>query len=224
MINIKDYADEEIVKSLKSAGLSDEYICENIENGNIKVEKSCGKHIEKAEEDFEDEHKFSERKDKDGKVVADVEDEDEYHDGKEKKVTKKKEKEIEEPEKDDIHKSLACYDERIDSLEKSLNKVASILKSVMESAPSFKGANLSGATLEKSINIVDEEGKKEMNIMTQRYDVRNAISKAISEEKDEAICKSLIDGTRLYLADPSCTEISQDAAMYLYGKGIRLTK
>ena len=226
MINIKEYADNEIVKSLRSVGLSDEYICENIENGNIKIEKSCKKeHIEKAEEDFEGDKKFSEHKDKDGKTVYDEGEIEKYHDdGEEVEVDKKKKVEKDKKEDDmDIHKSM-MMDSRLENIEKSIETLTSILGKLTSVAPSFKGANFSSATLEKSMNTVDEDGKVEMNIMTQRYDVRNIIAKAISEEKDDSIRKSLTESSRLYLTDPSCSEIGKETAMYLYGKGIRLTK
>lgn len=234
MIDLEDYKDNDIVKSLRDCGLSDEYIAAGIESGDIKIEKSEEKEEEKEiknlkerkeglkkknlpkkkteKEDFEEEE-FSDDDFEDEDEDLEDDDEEGFEEEKEEKEFKKK-----------LEKSLnqTSFAERFDKLEKSVNKIASILSTVAKSAPSFKGADLSASIIEKSRK-EEEIGETELNVYTQRQAVRNEIAKAIDIERDDEIKKSLISGSKMYMCDPAAIP-SEDVARYLLSKGIRLVK
>lgn len=218
-MEFSEIKDESIVKSLLTAGLSEDYIMAQIEAGNIKIEKSC----KKSEEDCD---------------VDDNDEEEEFKEEEEleKKVSKKnKSKERKDLDEEDLHKALDSYfnsmiensdfDKRIGSLEKSLEKVTSILKSVAEKAPSFKGANLSGAVLEKSIQRRNDDDTVELSLSRQRFEIRKALSDMIEDETDEEIQKSLISDSKNYLADPNYLAVGETAIKNLQEKkNIKLIK
>lgn len=233
MISIKDYEHNEIVKSLREKGLDDEYIVANIENGNIKVEKACKKKVEKAEEDFEEEHDFSEHKDKDGKEMVSDKKKRKYHDKDEKKEDEFEEKEefdkgcMKKSLDNDFEKSFmeSPLGARFEQLEKSINSVAVILQSMQKQAPSFKGANLNGSVLEKSVNIEkSQDGKYPISLTTQREAVRNIIAKSVELEKDETVKHHIVSESKNFMMAPDCNELSKSVIDYLGRKGFSVVK
>lgn len=117
----------------------------------------------------------------------------------------------------------------LDKIEKSLSGMRDAIVAFGNTAPSFKGANLSKAIIEKSIEngggAKDEAGKMALSITKDRMVVRELILKSIDEESDAELQKSLKENTQAYLLDPVEGAIGEAAAMYLYTKkNVRLVQ
>ncbi len=116
---------------------------------------------------------------------------------------------------------------KVDGLVKSIDGLVAKIDAIGDQAPAFKSAGLNRAVLEKSISggVKDDNDKTVLSVSRDRTVVRALIEKAIDEEKDEAIQKSLRDETLNYLIDPVGGAIGETAARYMYNnKNVRLVK
>lgn len=116
---------------------------------------------------------------------------------------------------------------KVDGLVKSIDGLVAKIDALGDQAPAFKSAGLNRAVLEKSIGggVKDDNDKTVLSVSRDRTVVRALIEKAIDEEKDEAIQKSLRDETLNYLIDPVGGAIGETAARYMYNnKNVRLVK
>lgn len=135
-------------------------------------------------------------------------------------------------ERDDLLKSMVADSfkdviAKVDSLAKSIDGLVAKIDAIGDQAPAFKSAGLNRAVLEKSIGggVKDDNDKTVLSVSRDRTVVRALIEKAIDEEKDEAIQKSLRDETLNYLIDPVGGAIGETAARYMYNnKNVRLVK
>ena len=73
-------------------------------------------------------------------------------------------------------------------------------------------------------NEKDEEGKTEINIITQRSIASQAISKALDGIKDDEIKKSLESDALAFLMNPEAETVGENLARYMYGKGVKFVK
>ena len=106
MINLEEYKDNEVFKSLQAV-FSDEYIAEQIEAGNVRIEKSA-----KAG-DNESETKQEEKIDKEEKAAVDAEkkvkeDEKDYKEDKDSEGKVEKLRRIQR-QRSDLNTSLSLY-------------------------------------------------------------------------------------------------------------------
>lgn len=116
---------------------------------------------------------------------------------------------------------------KVDGLAKSIDGLVAKIDALGDQAPAFKSAGLNRAVLEKSIGggVKDDNDKTVLSVSRDRTVVRALIEKAIDEEKDEAIQKSLRDETLNYLIDPIGGAIGETVARYMYNnKNVRLVK
>lgn len=135
-------------------------------------------------------------------------------------------------ERDDLLKSMVADSfkdvlVKVDGLAKSIDSLVAKIDAIGNQAPAFKSAGLNRAVLEKSIGggVKDDNDKTVLSVSRDRTVVRALIEKAIDEEKDEAIQKSLRDETLNYLIDPVGGAIGEMAARYMYNnKNVRLVK
>jgi hypothetical protein len=135
-------------------------------------------------------------------------------------------------ERDDVLKSMVADSfkdvlAKVDGLAKSIDGLVAKIDAIGDQAPAFKSAGLNRAVLEKSIGggVKDDNDKTILSVSRDRVVVRALIEKAIDEEKDEAIQKSLRDETLNYLIDPVGGAIGETAARYMYNnKNVRLVK
>lgn len=135
-------------------------------------------------------------------------------------------------ERDDVLKSMVADSfkdvlTKVDGLVKSIDVLVAKIDAIGDQAPAFKSAGLNRAVLEKSIGggAKDDNDKTILSVSRDRMVVRALIEKAIDEEKDEAIQKSLRDETLNYLIDPVGGAIGETAARYMYNnKNVRLVK
>lgn len=135
-------------------------------------------------------------------------------------------------ERDDLLKSMVADSfkdvlVKVDGLAKSIDSLVAKIDAIGNQAPAFKSAGLNRAVLEKSIGggVKDDNDKTVLSVSRDRVVVRALIEKAIDEEKDEAIQKSLRDETLNYLIDPVGGAIGETAARYMYNnKNVRLVK
>lgn len=220
----KKYADNALVKSLQNAGFSDEWIESQIEAGEIKIEKS------KTEKEMEDSEKDEKKNVENDEKHINALKEDEKEDKKDETLLKKDEKEkMEKSTQENLMKSISAlpgaFAEAITPFFKALNtrldEQDAAIKKIAETAPSFKSNGLNASVLQKSLQ-KDDNGKVELNIITQRPLVKSIIEKIAVREGIE---KSLQDQALSYLMNPSADMVGEDLARYLYQKeGIALAK
>lgn len=211
MEGLEKYADVEIVKSLRGAGFSDQYILGMIESGGIDIEKAMA--CDKKE------------------VMKETKKEEEIEKGKKLKKSDEPEK---EEEKEEVMKSVveaitkgfetlsSKIDARFEGIEKSVHGQETLLKSIGDQAPAFRAPVSAAALLQKSME-TDEKGKMEVNIVSQRPLARQILSDAISREKNEDIKKSMIDDTKNFLTNPDCHMIGESTARLMYERGVKFT-
>jgi hypothetical protein len=216
MEGLEKYADVEIVKSLRGAGFSDQYILGMIESGGIDIEKAMA--CDKKE------------------VMKETKKEEEIEKGKklEKSDEPEKKEEDKEEEKEEVMKSVveaitkgfeaisSKIDARFEGIEKSVHGQETLLKSIGDQAPAFRAPVSAAALLQKSME-TDEKGKMEVNIVSQRPLARQILSDAISREKNEDIKKSMIDDTKNFLTNPDCHMIGESTARLMYERGVKFT-
>lgn len=244
---------DELVKSLLDSGFSEETIAGWINSGDItlKSEESEDNGGEKPEDDLNGGSEGSgenqdpdEGADEDKKEKSEGCSEKGVDEGEDKKDPEEQpiEKGINSEdlmkslssimaEREDLMKSIMedsikGVSEKIDSLAKSIDGLNAKIEALGDQAPAFKSAGLNRAVLEKSIGgTKDDNDKTILSVSRDRAVVRALIEKAIDEEKDEAIQKSLRDETLNYLIDPIGGAIGETAARYMYNsKNVRLVK
>lgn len=219
MEGLEKYADVEIVKSLRGAGFSDQYILDMIESGGIDIEKAMA--CDKKE------------------VMKETKKEEEIEKGKKLEKSdepekKEEDKEEEKEEKEEVMKSVveaitkgfetlsSKIDARFEGIEKSVHGQETLLKSIGDQAPAFRAPVSAAALLQKSME-TDEKGKMEVNIVSQRPLARQIISDTISREKNEDIKKSMIEDTKNFLTNPDCNMIGESTARLMYERGVKFT-
>lgn len=223
MEGLEKYADVEIVKSLRGAGFSDQYILGMIESGGIDIEKAmtCDK------KEVMKETKKEEEIEKGKKLEKSDEPEKKEEDKEEEKEEKKEEKEeVMKSVVEAITKGFEALSSKIDArfegIEKSVHGQETLLKSIGDQAPAFRAPVSAAALLQKSME-TDEKGKMEVNIVSQRPLARQILSDAISREKNEDIKKSMIDDTKNFLTNPDCHMIGESTARLMYERGVKFT-
>lgn len=248
----EEQKNDDLVKSLIAGGFDEEVIAGWLDSGAITIEKSTqygpddygegdgdgddekrkdkGTKKRKEEDDFEDEEEredFEKGCNKKGKIEKSLSDD----------LLKSVESLFSEQMSgisSDIVKSLsgaleAALEPIVDKIEKSINAMCEAVVQFGNQAPSFKGANLNQAVIEKSVaqggGVKDENNKVSLSVSRDRAVVRQLIIKSIEEEQDAEIQKSLRENTTAYLLDELEGAIGESAAMYLYTKkGVRLVK
>lgn len=248
MMLTEEQKNDDLVKSLIAGGFDEEVIAGWLDSGAITIEKSTqygpddygegdgdgddekrkdkGTKKRKEEGDFENED-FEKGCNKKGKIEKSLSDD----------LLKSVESLFSEQMSgisSDIVKSLsgaleAALEPIVDKIEKSINAMREAVVQFGNQAPSFKGANLNQAVIEKSVaqggGVKDENNKVSLSVSRDRAVVRQLIIKSIEEEQDAEIQKSLRENTTAYLLDELEGTIGESAAMYLYTKkGVRLVK
>jgi hypothetical protein len=222
---------DELVKSLLDSGFSEETIAGWINSGDITLKSDDPEGDGDPEEGGEDDKKKSEGCDGDGKEGEGADPEPpiaKSFDGEE--LMKSLASVLDE--RDDLLKSMVADSfkdvlVKVDGLAKSIDSLVAKIDAIGNQAPAFKSAGLNRAILEKSIGggVKDDNDKTVLSVSRDRAVVRALIEKAIDEEKDEAIQKSLRDETLNYLIDPVGGAIGETAARYMYNnKNVRLVK
>lgn len=239
---------DELVKSLLDSGFSEETIAGWINSGDITL-KSEGAEGDGGEQEpkndpdngsegdggeqepDKDEKKKSEGCDGDGKEGEGTDLEPPIAKSFDKEELMKSLTSVLD-ERDDVLKSMVADSvkdvlAKVDTLMKSVDGLVAKIDAIGDQAPAFKSAGLNRAVLEKSIGggVKDDNDKTILSVSRDRMVVRALIEKAIEEEKDEAIQKSLRDETMNYLIDPIGGAIGETAARYMYNnKNVRLVK
>lgn len=239
---------DELVKSLLDSGFSEETIAGWINSGDItlKSEDPDGDGDEDEPDDVssdpdgegadpeeggEDDKKKSEGCDGDGKEGEGADPEPPIAKSFDSEELMKSLASVLD-ERDDLLKSMVADSfkdvlVKVDGLAKSIDSLVAKIDAIGNQAPAFKSAGLNRAVLEKSIGggVKDDNDKTVLSVSRDRAVVRALIEKAIDEEKDEAIQKSLRDETLNYLIDPVGGAIGETAAHYMYNnKNVRLVK
>lgn len=238
---------DELVKSLLDSGFSEETIAGWINSGDItlKSEDPEGDGDEDEPDDVsddpegdgdpeeggEDDKKKSEGCDGDGKEGEGADPEPPIAKSFDSEELMKSLTSVLD-ERDDLLKSMVADSfkdvlVKVDGLAKSIDSLVAKIDAIGNQAPAFKSAGLNRAILEKSIGggVKDDNDKTVLSVSRDRAVVRALIEKAIDEEKDEAIQKSLRDETLNYLIDPVGGAIGETAARYMYNnKNVRLVK
>lgn len=238
---------DELVKSLLDSGFSEETIAGWINSGDItlKSEDPEGDADENEPDDVsddpegdgdpeeggEDDKKKSEGCDGDGEEGGEDDPEPPIAKSFDSEELMKSLTSVLD-ERDDLLKSMVADSfkdvlVKVDGLAKSIDSLVAKIDAIGNQAPAFKSAGLNRAILEKSIGggVKDDNDKTVLSVSRDRAVVRALIEKAIDEEKDEAIQKSLRDETLNYLIDPVGGAIGETAARYMYNnKNVRLVK
>lgn len=227
----EEYKSNATVKTLLSAGFSEDYILKSIETGDIKLEKSKDekemdeslkrekenvandkKHLKDLKRDEEEDEQDEKDLKRDKKVEADA---------MEKAITANLLKSMGDTLGNVIAESIAPLfkgmNARFDAQEAAINNLK-------KQAPEFKSGDLGSASvLEKSLETYKgEDGKISMNIITQRPAVKKLIEKSL-ENPD--FMKSFGDEVASYLMYPEADTVSENVARYMYEKmGVKLVK
>lgn len=216
MVDLKDYADNSIIKSLLANDFSEEYICAAIERGDIKIEKSK---VEKPVEEEDKTEKCDTSKIEKGDECPCEKEEDNKEKPEEKEEETVEEEVITKSFANEIFKSLEeKYSSRLETIEKSLEELNKSLGMIKNSAPEFKSVFPTGAIINKSVEIVD--GKIELRKNDQRAAIRNVISKAIDLEKDPVLKSTLSTAAVDYFCDINA-EIPTELETYMATKGYK---
>ena len=195
--------DEKVLKDptvqlLKSVGFSDDYIEKAIASGEIILKS------ENAAAAGDHESETKEEKDID----------------KLEKEAVEKEEKVKDDEKD------TAEDKNAEGLQKSIEGLKEEVSSLKNQTPTFRSEGLNNlSAIQKSMSLEkDEEGRTEINIITQRAIASQAISKALDGVKDDAIKKSLESDALAFMMNPEAEMVGEDLARYMYGKGIKFVK
>lgn len=193
------------VQLLKSVGFSDDYILKGIESGEIilKSEDAAGAHESETKQ------------------------EDDINKLEKEEEVKEDEKETAEKIQKSIGDSFAkSINPLFESLQKSIEGLREDVKALKEQTPSFRSEGLVNlSAIQKSMSFEkDEEGKTEINIVTQRSIASQAISKALDGIKDDEIKKSLESDALAFLMNPEAETVGENLARYMYGKGVKFVK
>lgn len=205
----KEYLDNKIVKSLLDANFSEEYIEKAIANGDIKIEKSEDK---AARGDHESETKEEKVK------------EDEKNTAEDKNAEGEMMKSMESM----IMKSVgSVFIPIIERMAESLDNLSAKMDKFGQEAPKFRSEGLDNmSAIQKSMNFEkDDNGKIELNIISQRPMVAKMIEKALTNESDDSIRKSLEADALNYMTNPYAETVGEELARYMYTKnGIKFVK
>lgn len=200
-----------IVQLLKSVGFSDDYIEKAIASGEIILKSENAA----ATGDHESETK-KEAVEKEEKVKDDEKDtaEDKNAEGLQKSI------------EETFTKSFGVIVPLFEGLQKSIEGLKEEVSSLKNQTPTFRSEGLNNlSAIQKSMSLEkDEEGKTEINIITQRAIASQVISKALDGVKDDVIKKSLESDALAFMMNPEAEMVGEDLAHYMYGKGIKFVK
>lgn len=217
--------DEKVLKDptvqlLKSVGFSDDYIEKAIASGEIILKSenaaAAGDHESETKEEKDIDKLEKEAVEKEEKVKDDEKDtaEDENAEGLQKSI------------EETFTKSFGVIVPLFEGLQKSIEGLKEEVSSLKNQTPTFRSEGLNNlSAIQKSMSLEkDEEGRTEINIITQRAIASQAISKALDGVKDDAIKKSLESDALAFMMNPEAETVGEDLARYMYGKGIKFVK
>lgn len=217
--------DEKVLKDptvqlLKSVGFSDDYIEKAIASGEIILKSenavAAGDHESETKEEKDIDKLEKEAVEKEEKVKDDEKDtaEDENAEGLQKSI------------EETFTKSFGVIVPLFEGLQKSIEGLKEEVSSLKNQTPAFRSEGLNNlSAIQKSMSLKkDEEGRTEINIITQRAIASQAISKALDGVKDDAIKKSLESDALAFMMNPEAETVGEDLARYMYGKGIKFVK
>lgn len=217
--------DEKVLKDptvqlLKSVGFSDDYIEKAIASGEIILKSenaaAAGDHESETKEEKDIDKLEKEAVEKEEKVKDDEKDtaEDENAEGLQKSI------------EETFTKSFGVIVPLFEGLQKSIEGLKEEVSSLKNQTPAFRSEGLNNlSAIQKSMSLEkDEEGRTEINIITQRAIASQAISKALDGVKDDAIKKSLESDALAFMMNPEAETVGEDLARYMYGKGIKFVK
>lgn len=217
--------DEKVLKDptvqlLKSVGFSDDYIEKAIASGEIILKSenavAAGDHESETKEEKDIDKLEKEAVEKEEKVKDDEKDtaEDENAEGLQKSI------------EETFTKSFGVIVPLFEGLQKSIEGLKEEVSSLKNQTPAFRSEGLNNlSAIQKSMSSEkDEEGRTEINIITQRAIASQAISKALDGVKDDAIKKSLESDALAFMMNPEAETVGEDLARYMYGKGIKFVK
>lgn len=217
--------DEKVLKDptvqlLKSVGFSDDYIEKAIASGEIILKSenaaAAGDHESETKEEKDIDKLEKEAVEKEEKVKDDEKDtaEDENAEGLQKSI------------EETFTKSFGVIVPLFEGLQKSIEGLKEEVSSLKNQTPAFRSEGLNNlSAIQKSMSLEkDEEGRTEINIITQRAIASQAISKALDGVKDDAIKKSLESDALAFMMNPEAEMVGEDLARYMYGKGIKFVK
>lgn len=217
--------DEKVLKDptvqlLKSVGFSDAYIEKAIASGEIILKSenasAAGDHESETKEEKDIDKLEKEAVEKEEKVKDDEKDtaEDKNAEGLQKSI------------EETFTKSFGVIVPLFEGLQKSIEGLKEEVSSLKNQTPTFRSEGLNNlSAIQKSMSLEkDEEGRTEINIITQRAIASQAISKALDGVKDDAIKKSLESDALAFMMNPEAEMVGEDLARYMYGKGIKFVK
>lgn len=217
--------DEKVLKDptvqlLKSVGFSDDYIEKAIASGEIILKSenvaATGDHESETKEEKDIDKLEKEAVEKEEKVKDDEKDtaEDKNAEGLQKSI------------EETFTKSFGVIVPLFEGLQKSIEGLKEEVSSLKNQTPTFRSEGLNNlSAIQKSMSLEkDEEGRTEINIITQRAIASQAISKALDGVKDDAIKKSLESDALAFMMNPEAEMVGEDLARYMYGKGIKFVK
>lgn len=217
--------DEKVLKDptvqlLKSVGFSDDYIEKAIASGEIILKSENAA----AAEDHESETK--EEKDIDKLEKEAVEKEEKVKDDEKDTAEDKNAEGLQKSIEETFTKSFGVIVPLFEGLQKSIEGLKEEVSSLKNQTPTFRSEGLNNlSAIQKSMSLEkDEEGRTEINIITQRAIASQAISKALDGVKDDAIKKSLESDALAFMMNPEAEMVGEDLARYMYGKGIKFVK
>lgn len=246
---------DDLVKSLLEGGFAEEVVAGWIQSGAVTIEKSVQSGPDDhGEGDGDGNHEKREDYEKDKKKGKKKDDEEDEDLEKGRGCASDKPDEIAKSLGidvllksigDDLAKQVEELNEEFaksipdmvsdalkplsDMIEKSLNGMREAITAFGNQAPGFKGADMSRAIIEKSIEngggAKDDLGKTALSVSRDRTVVRELIQKSIDEETNPEIQKSLRVNSEAYILDPVYGTVGEPVARYLYDhKGVRLVK
>lgn len=217
--------DEKVLKDptvqlLKSVGFSDDYIEKAIASGEIILKSenaaAAGDHESETKEEKDIDKLEKEAVEKEEKVKDDEKDtaEDKNAEGLQKSI------------EETFTKSFGVIVPLFEGLQKSIEGLKEEVSSLKNQTPTFRSEGLNNlSAIQKSMSLEkDEEGRTEINIITQRAIASQAISKALDGVKDDAIKKSLESDALAFMMNPEAEMVGEDLARYMYSKGIKFVK
>lgn len=217
--------DEKVLKDptvqlLKSVGFSDDYIEKAIASGEIILKSenaaAAGDHESETKEEKDIDKLEKEAVEKEEKVKDDEKDtaEDKNAEGLQKSI------------EETFTKSFGVIVPLFEGLQKSIEGLKEEVSFLKNQTPTFRSEGLNNlSAIQKSMSLEkDEEGRAEINIITQRAIASQAISKALDGVKDDAIKKSLESDALAFMMNPEAEMVGEDLARYMYGKGIKFVK
>lgn len=217
--------DEKVLKDptvqlLKSVGFSDDYIEKAIASGEIILKSenaaAAGDHESETKEEKDIDKLEKEAVEKEEKVKDDEKDtaEDKNAEGLQKSI------------EETFTKSFGVIVPLFEGLQKSIEGLKEEVSSLKNQTPTFRSEGLNNlSAIQKSMSLEkDEEGRTEINIITQRAIASQAISKALDGIKDDTIKKSLESDALAFMMNPEAEMVGEDLARYMYGKGIKFVK